>query len=237
LGLYFTARTLRISQETLRVTQEGQITERFTKAIEQLGDKEHLMVRLGGIYALEQIARDSKSHHWAVMEVLTAFVREPALATAWHIGKPPPDIQAILTVIGRRTRTFGNGEALVLDLSYTYLRYANLVRAHLEGAFLRGAQLKGAGLMGAQLEGAGLMGAQLEGAGLMEAQLEGADLMGAQLEGADLRGAQLERTILRQTDLTKVRNLTQAQIDRACTDEHTKLPEGLTRPAPCPANP
>jgi hypothetical protein len=34
------------------------------------------MVRLGGIYALERIARDSESDHWAVMEVLTAFVRE-----------------------------------------------------------------------------------------------------------------------------------------------------------------
>ena len=85
-GLYFTAQTLRTSQETLRVnqktletTQQGQITERFTKAIEQLGDKERLMVRLGGIYALERIARDSESDHWAVMEVLTAFVREQGL--------------------------------------------------------------------------------------------------------------------------------------------------------------
>src|SRR5262245_55839133 len=69
-GLYFTAQTLRTSQDTLKTTQQGQITERFTKAIEQLGDKERLMVRLGGIYALEQVAKDSDSHHWAVMEVL-----------------------------------------------------------------------------------------------------------------------------------------------------------------------
>jgi hypothetical protein len=81
-GLYFTAQTLRTSQdtlktnqETLKTTQQGQITERFTKAIEQLGDKERLMVRLGGIYALEQVAKDSESHHWPVMEVLTSFAR------------------------------------------------------------------------------------------------------------------------------------------------------------------
>src|SRR5262245_3841117 len=67
-SLYFTAQTLRTSQETLRVnqktletTQQRQITERFAKAIEQLGDKEQLMVRLGGIYALERIAKDSES--------------------------------------------------------------------------------------------------------------------------------------------------------------------------------
>src|SRR2546425_4452568 len=68
VGLYFTA-------QTLRTTQEGQITDRFTKAITQLGDT-NLAVRLGGIYALERIAKDSASDHGSVMEVLTAFVRE-----------------------------------------------------------------------------------------------------------------------------------------------------------------
>jgi hypothetical protein len=139
-GLYFTTQTLRTSQETLRVnqktletTQQGQITERFTKAIEQLGDKDRLMIRLGGIYALERIARDSESDHWAVMEVLTAFVREQAPATTKppdntsRKGKtkesldeqelPAADIQAILTVIGQRTRTFGNGENKRLDFA------------------------------------------------------------------------------------------------------------------------
>ncbi len=50
-GLYLTWRTL-------QVNQEGQITERFSRAIEHLGD-DRLAVRLGGIYALERIARDS----------------------------------------------------------------------------------------------------------------------------------------------------------------------------------
>jgi type VI protein secretion system component VasK len=68
VGLYFTA-------QTLRTTQEGQITDRFTKAIDHLG-KDKLAVRLGAIYALERIARDSEYDHWAVMEILTAFVRE-----------------------------------------------------------------------------------------------------------------------------------------------------------------
>ena len=84
---------LRVSQEERIVSREGQITERFTKAIEQLGD-ERLEVRLDGIYALERIARDSCSgqqgaedlcrDHWAVMEVLTAYIRENAPA-------PPPE--------------------------------------------------------------------------------------------------------------------------------------------------
>jgi hypothetical protein len=55
-----------------------------------------------------------------------------------------PDIQAILTVLGRRTRIFRKGEEQRLDLS----RRAPL------GAVLREAQLQGVDLTGANLEGA-----------------------------------------------------------------------------------
>src|SRR5215472_1121211 len=42
--------TLYFSARTLRLNRRGQLTERFSKAIEQLGS-EALAVRLGGIYA------------------------------------------------------------------------------------------------------------------------------------------------------------------------------------------
>lgn len=51
VGAYFTYRQLRISRE-------GQITERFTRAVDQLGSKSK-DVQLGGIYALQQISRSS----------------------------------------------------------------------------------------------------------------------------------------------------------------------------------
>ena len=61
------------------------MTDRYTKAIEQLGS-DKLDVRIGGIYALERIARDSARDHPTVMEVLTAFIREHS-REQW----PPPD--------------------------------------------------------------------------------------------------------------------------------------------------
>ena len=203
-GLYFTARTLRTSQETLRinqeallVTQEGQITERFTNAIEHLGDTERLTVRLGGIYALERIARDSPKDHWQIMEVLTAFVRDnapwpPKTAQLPQDGqaledkqagktdepsmssfpRPATDIQAVLTVLGRRIRSSDREGGHELDLTQTDLRGAFLNGAHLEGARLHGAHLENASLSDAYLEGAGLPLAHLEGArGLTIAQL------------------------------------------------------------------
>jgi hypothetical protein len=50
-ALVYTARNYSLSRE-------GQVTDRYTKAVKQLGDKK-VDVRLGGIYALERIARDS----------------------------------------------------------------------------------------------------------------------------------------------------------------------------------
>lgn len=59
----------------MKVDQDQQITERFTRAIVQLGD-ELMALRLGGIYALERISKDSAKDHWQVMEVLMAYVRK-----------------------------------------------------------------------------------------------------------------------------------------------------------------
>jgi len=64
---------------------------------------------------------------------------------------PPADIQAILTVIGRRTRTFGNGETQYLDLGNTKLQGANLLGAQLQGANLWEAQLQETYLGGTDL--------------------------------------------------------------------------------------
>jgi hypothetical protein len=231
VGLYLTYRNLKLTQETaqntqktaqenLRLTEEGKITDRFSKAIEQLGS-DKLQIRLGGIYALERIAKDSARDHWPVMKVLTAFVRDkapwreslpseqservPAASTGSDkqedlSPKVAADVQAALTVIGRRARTYKNGEEYRLDLSGTCLRGADLRGAHLEEAklrevnlmqaILRDAHLEGAFLRDVNLAGAALDGAHLERASLYDVDLGGADLSGIHLEGADLGGVE-----------------------------------------------
>jgi hypothetical protein len=52
-ALVFTARNFTLSRRTIELTEQGQVTERYTKAIEQLGS-DKLDVRIGGIYALER---------------------------------------------------------------------------------------------------------------------------------------------------------------------------------------
>lgn len=64
---------------TVQVTREGQITERLTQAVKQLaeknGDERNDVVVLGGIYALERIAANSRLDYQPIMEILTSFVR------------------------------------------------------------------------------------------------------------------------------------------------------------------
>jgi hypothetical protein len=136
--------SLAIASRTYRLTQQGQITDRYTKAIEQLGS-DKLDVRLGGIYALERIADDSKRDHPTVVEVLSAFVREHSTLAEpqpddGRVTKSPPptDVQAAVTVLGRLPKRSG------------------VSRGDLTGAELAGAQLYGANLSGARLYGANL---------------------------------------------------------------------------------
>jgi hypothetical protein len=70
-ALWFTTRNFTLSRRTFELTEQGQVTDRYTKAIEQLGS-DKLDVRIGSIYALERVARDSARDHPTVMEVLTA---------------------------------------------------------------------------------------------------------------------------------------------------------------------
>jgi|HubBroStandDraft_6_1064221.scaffolds.fasta_scaffold328123_1 hypothetical protein len=151
-ALVYTARNYRLSRE-------GHVTDRYAKAIELLGsDKPD--VQIGGIYALERIARDSRRDHPTVMEVLFAFIREhsPQGRTPPE-GRAPPDVQAAVTVIGRRTTKYDRQEEW-----YVNLRFANLTGAHLEHADLKNADLNGAHLEGARLNGANLTNAWLSGA-------------------------------------------------------------------------
>jgi hypothetical protein len=67
-AVYYTAH----NADTAR---QGHVTDRYTKAIEQLGS-DRLDVRVGGIFAPERIARDSARDHPVVLEVLAAFLRE-----------------------------------------------------------------------------------------------------------------------------------------------------------------
>jgi hypothetical protein len=116
--LWLNNRVYRITARTFQLTEQGQLADRYTKAIGQIGD-DKLDIRLGGIYALERIAVDSLRDHPTVVEVLSAFVRERTASiqkvrpSKQRTAHPPimqstpkgtVDIQAAVTVLGSRCR-------------------------------------------------------------------------------------------------------------------------------------
>jgi len=84
----FAAGALVYTGLNFRLSRQGQVTDRYTKAIEQLGS-DKVDVRIGGIYAQERVARDSARDHSTVMEVLTAFIREHSWEQRQSAGENP----------------------------------------------------------------------------------------------------------------------------------------------------
>jgi hypothetical protein len=128
------------------------------------------------------------------------------LAGQWLVGQDLRD--ANLSIANLRDAFLSNANLSGAYLGIANLRNANLSDANLSGTYLGIAILRDANLTGANLTGANLTGANLSGANLSDAYLSGANLSDANLSGAE--------------------NLTQTQLDEACGNPNTKLPEGLT---------
>ena len=239
-GLYSSVKTFDLQRQSgdlqrqsADTQREGQITDRFTKAIDQLGAlapgggteangqaKINLVVRLGGIYALERIARDSPKDHWTIMEVLTTYVRENAypLNSEETLAASPlvrADVQSVLTVLGRRNIT--RDPVGQLDLNHANLNGSDLILAHMEGANLSFAQLRKAKFYQAYLSKTEFIGANLDEADFYNADLAGADLSYASLKGADFSSAH---------------NIKPEQLDKTTGDEKTKLPPEIANARP-----
>ena len=266
-GLFFAWRNVRTTQDNLRIVQgqlilstQGQITDRLTNAINQLGS-DKLEIRLGAIYALERIANDSERDHWPIVEILTAFIRT-------HAPWPPRsdvdlparsvDIQAVLRVLRRRNLALEKQPERTLDLRNVDFRGADLAGAqindadlsgvHFETATLRGVHAKGANLWDARFGTDGALAAprtecseaHFEGAtfrrvDLRRTLLQEAHLEGARLHEVDFTDAWLRRAHLEGAHITGATGLTTEQLEDAFGDQDTIIDPSIQRPQAWPA--
>ncbi|MCM3886566.1 pentapeptide repeat-containing protein [Frankia sp. R82] len=206
------------SERAQRVATTRHSSGRYTSAVGQLA-AEAVEVRLGGIYALGRLARESPTDQVTVVEVLSAFARARSTDTARRASSaaqrgplgevtPAADIRAAVQVLAGLPQRDGvlradlrhadlTGPATLRELG---LARADLRRVRLDQADLTGADLTFADLRGVELTFVILTGADLTGADLADARLSGVTLRGARLSGANLRGARLIGT-----DLTEAR--------------------------------
>jgi hypothetical protein len=255
-ALVFTALNFGLLRRTYELTEQGQVTDRYTKAVEQLGS-DKLDVRIGGIYALERIARDSEKDHPTIMAVLVTFIREHS-PEQWPVPKSEdvplpermtrPDVQAALTVIGRRdtgrddrpidlsganlTRAnLAEANLAKANLRDTIFTDADLTGAHVNEAYLNRARLNLAQLKEAHFDSSRLVSAHLEGAHLRGTHFDHATLIGANFTGADLYRAQFTGADLRKADFTHAKNLDDANwgdadLTGAWWPEYRRAPTG-----------
>ncbi|MDQ1023232.1 hypothetical protein QF035_000814 [Streptomyces umbrinus] len=156
VALIYTARTYRL-------TGRGQVTDRFTKALERLSsDKQY--VRIGGILALEQILHDAPEQSEDAQTVLQNYLLEhtPKAGDEWaetpEPGEPmAPEVQTALNTVTKASRhavyriRLPDRSLVLLDF-----RELDLMNADFNKSDFRGADLEKAHLWGLHMDSADL---------------------------------------------------------------------------------
>ncbi len=219
-GAYATWRQLRVSQDGLRATQEGYVTDRFSRAVDQLGS-DKLDVRIGGLHALWRIAEQSARDREAIISIQAAYLRT-------HLPWPPagPESPAadvpINDIAPLETRAADAQVALTAlgvlcqhrEQSWVNLSITDLRRADCDGLWFPEVNFDRACMEAAGLYHANLTQASLVSVNLRHADLTTAILRRARCILADLRAAKLVETDLRDADFTET-DLREANLRKA----------------------
>ena len=203
-------RNAEIAHRNAELTELRLITERFSKAVEQLGSN-ILEVCLGGIYSLEKIAKDFASpyDYWIVLNILSAFIRETSLIEK---NQNPiknsltykQAIQAALTVVGRLNSKRDLSNNLLLNLTCARLNNFNfegnfsivnfgrselhccVLQGEFSNSFFDDAELQDAHLIKSKFQNASFENADFTKAILSDSDFDGAIFIGASLTSANV---------------------------------------------------
>lgn len=180
--------------------------DRYQRGAEMLGH-EHVMVRVGGIDALREVAQQYPDQYvHSVMRLLCAFLfhhcrskrRLPRFASR-------DDLQAAMEAVASfrpdQRGTYQDGETR---------RHLNLGFINFKDATLSEMNLAGLDFRSAEFSGSNLSGVDFSGANLRSSIFHSGFLNGAILEGAHIGGARFS---------PEVKGLTQKQLDKAVADE------------------
>jgi len=256
------ARALAVTNETFRIQERGHLTDRYTKAIEQLGHEKRA-IRLGGIYALEQLAADTErdGDQATVVEVLSAFFRDAVTEQRDTIDKAatdtsdptsestggkkdplelPSDVLAAVTVLSRLHHRKGISRADLGDaaenvnLAPALKDRPVLHETTLTRVHLARGHLNGADFRATDLRGAVLTDANLVRAKFTLARLNEANLTRALLNGANLTAATLGGATSPAPSFAAPYSTVRTSLARAASAPTSGAPTSLPPPSPAP---
>jgi hypothetical protein len=159
----------------VQINKDAQLTDRFSRAIEHLGN-DNVDIRIGGLYELERIAKNSVADRRSVQVTIGSYLRNRAPWAAGSLDGPEHPTRA--------------------NLARAWLRGTRLDGCDFHSTDLRKANLEGAGLRRASLRDAHLAGANVRDADLRDADLRGADMRADHLDSATWTGALADETTL-----------------------------------------
>jgi uncharacterized protein YjbI with pentapeptide repeats len=201
-GLFFLV-TIFFTWQQIQVSRQQQITERFTRAIDQLGNADDA-VRVGGIYALERIANESKTDREAINHTLVAYVRA---RSPWQ-GTPTEAIsQESKATTSNPTSTKPENAKPESRPPSCPERTQQIEHSHMQTLGVRHADIQSVlEVIGHllsrdhELEAPDLQEIDLRVAILYDVRFSGATLSGSNLEGANLDGANFDGAFLDYND-------------------------------------
>lgn len=156
----------------------------------------NLEVRIGSIYALERIAQDSLRDHIQVMENLCAYIRENApvmslepMELPFSRAAPRTDIQAAISVIGRRSKK-------QIGLEWQRQFRLDLRNTDLSGVDFRDGDFSAVMFHGCRLEGCLFGNSSLRGTQFFRALLNFASFVNAEMRGTRFDFATINRPVV-----------------------------------------
>lgn len=217
----------------IALLKDAQFNEVFSKSVEQLGSKE-LTTKLGGIYALERIAQESKELHPQIMEILASYVRAEC---PWPLpdGTPEPvptptpkrsDIQSIIDVITRR-RTEHDSQARInlqssnlsgcdvserkwinVDFSFSNFDYLNFMYAQLTDCSFYDSHLTHVSFISCKLMSVGFWRSDLTDSDFRDSEVTKCDFDKCNLQNTVFKGC----TGIAKQDLKSAENVDSASF-------------------------
>ena len=221
-----------ISDNQNKISEHGRVAEQISRAIDQIGaykqnfdnnkdNKPNIEARVGGIYSLERIAKDSDDDYEKIMDILCAYVRVTALKKYKPMRE---DIQAGIDVLGTKKK-------------YLLFWKRDKFRVNLENCNLSGYRFSELSFNtytdssnGTIFDKSKFYQSKFYKTDLSYVSFDDAILTEAYFEGATLRGARFEGTKVHGADFSKAKKLTQEQVNKMFGDEHTQLPDDIERP-------